>query len=122
MCIRDSPERRISERSGQCEAETAFRMGPSCPRRAHDSPGGSGRMASIGIRALTMRIILASASPARLATLRSAGINPEVIASGVDESTVQDSDSARLAIALAELKCRAVACLLYTSDAADDLT
>jgi len=66
-------------------------------------------MASIGIRALTMRIILASASPARLAMLRSAGINPEVIASGVDESTVQDSDSARLAIALAELKCRAVA-------------
>ncbi|HZK37030.1 MAG TPA: nucleoside triphosphate pyrophosphatase [Aeromicrobium sp.] len=66
-------------------------------------------MASIGIRALTMRIILASASPARLATLRSAGINPEVITSGIDESTVQDSDPARLATTLAELKCRAVA-------------
>lgn len=65
-------------------------------------------MASIGIRALTMRIILASASPARLATLRSAGIFPEVIVSGVDESTVQDSDPARLATSLAKLKCRAV--------------
>ncbi len=34
------------------------------------------------------RLILASASPARLATLRTAGLDPEVIVSGVDESTV----------------------------------
>ena len=31
-------------------------------------------------------LVLASASPARLATLRSAGIDPLVIVSGVDES------------------------------------
>ena len=66
-------------------------------------------MASIGIRALTMRIILASASPARLATLRTAGIFPEVVVSGVDESAVLGSDPARIAASLAELKCRAVA-------------
>jgi septum formation protein len=35
-----------------------------------------------------MRLILASASPARLATLRSAGIEPEVRVSGVDEDAV----------------------------------
>ncbi len=34
------------------------------------------------------RLVLASQSPARLATLRSAGLDPEVVVSGVDESTV----------------------------------
>lgn len=56
-----------------------------------------------------MRLVLASQSPARLATLRSAGIEPEVIVSGVDESQVQSHDAANLAAALAQLKCRAVA-------------
>ena len=56
-----------------------------------------------------MRIILASASPARLATLRSAGIEPEVIVSGVDEDRITSTDAANLAAALAQLKCRAVA-------------
>lgn len=55
-----------------------------------------------------MRLVLASASPARLETLRRAGLDPEVIVSGVDESVV-DSDSAEdLVAALARLKCRAV--------------
>ncbi|MGH3360652.1 MAG: Maf family protein, partial [Nocardioidaceae bacterium] len=58
---------------------------------------------------MTIRMVLASQSPARLATLRSAGVDPEVIVSGVDESTVTESDPARLASVLATLKARAVA-------------
>lgn len=56
-----------------------------------------------------MRIILASASPARLATLRAAGIQPEVIVSGVNEDQITTTDAANLAAALAQMKCRAVA-------------
>lgn len=56
-----------------------------------------------------MPLVLASASPARLATLRSAGIEPVVIVSGVDESQVRDLPPVELALQLAELKCAAVA-------------
>ena len=52
--------------------------------------------------------MLASASPARLATLRSAGVQPEVVVSGVDESVVRDPDPASYALALARLKAHAV--------------
>lgn len=55
-----------------------------------------------------VRLILASASPARLATLRSAGIDPLVEVSGVDESDVVDLDPAHLAQELATRKARAV--------------
>ena len=55
------------------------------------------------------RLVLASASPARLATLRAAGIEPEVLVSGVDESVVTTEDAATLASELATLKARAVA-------------
>ena len=56
-----------------------------------------------------MQLVLASASPARLATLRSAGVEPVVIVSGVDESQVEGLPPAELALQLAELKCAAVA-------------
>lgn len=56
-----------------------------------------------------MRVVLASQSPARLATLRSAGIEPDVIVSGVDEDSVATHNAANLAGALAQMKCRAVA-------------
>lgn len=56
-----------------------------------------------------MRVVLASQSPARLATLRAAGIEPDVIVSGVDEDTVATHNAANLAAALAQMKCRAVA-------------
>lgn len=56
-----------------------------------------------------MTFILASASPARLATLRSAGLDPVVIVSGVDESQLDGLPPAELALQLAELKCAAVA-------------
>lgn len=61
-----------------------------------------------------MRIILASASPARLATLRAAGIEPEVVVSGVDEDQVTTTDAANLAAALAQLKCRTVSAQVDT--------
>ena len=57
----------------------------------------------------TAPLVLASASPARLATLRAAGVEPVVVVSGVDESQVTDLPPAELALQLAELKCAAVA-------------
>jgi septum formation protein len=56
-----------------------------------------------------VRLVLASQSPARLATLRSAGLDPEVVVSGVDESVVTDRDPAELSVALARLKAEVVA-------------
>lgn len=54
-------------------------------------------------------LVLASASPARLATLRSAGVDPVVIVSGVDESQLTGLAPAELARGLARLKAVAVA-------------
>ena len=56
-----------------------------------------------------IRFVLASASPARLETLRRAGVRPEVIVSGVDEDAVTASTPAGLVLRLAELKAAAVA-------------
>ena len=56
-----------------------------------------------------MRFVLASASPARLQTLRSAGIEPEVIVSGVDENEIAAPVPADLVLALAIAKCASVA-------------
>jgi septum formation protein len=53
-------------------------------------------------------LVLASASPARLATRRSAGLAPHVVVSGVDESQVTGPDPATMAARLAELKAEAV--------------
>ena len=55
------------------------------------------------------RLILASASPARRKLLDAAGIDCEVIVSGVDESTVDASKPDTLSITLARLKAQAVA-------------
>jgi septum formation protein len=54
-------------------------------------------------------LVLASQSPARLATLRRAGVEPTVVVSGVDESQVDGLPPAELALQLAELKAAAVA-------------
>jgi septum formation protein len=54
-------------------------------------------------------LVLASQSPARLATLRAAGIDPLVIVSGVDEDQLGALPPAELALQLAELKCATVA-------------
>lgn len=56
-----------------------------------------------------MRFVLASASPARLKTLRAAGVQPEVIVSGVDEDAIKADTGVELVQALAAAKARAVA-------------
>jgi len=61
---------------------------------------------------LSVRLVLGSASPARLATLRAAGIEPEVVVSGVDEDGVDAGSPAATAVALARLKAEAVAARL----------
>lgn len=55
------------------------------------------------------RLILASASPARLATLRRAGLNPEVIVSDVAEENVFGHTPGATAELLAVMKAEAVA-------------
>ncbi|WP_433166402.1 Maf family nucleotide pyrophosphatase [Kribbella sp. CA-247076] len=57
---------------------------------------------------MSVRFVLASASPARLKTLRGAGVEPEVIVSGVDEDNVTAESPGELARLLATLKARAV--------------
>jgi septum formation protein len=56
-----------------------------------------------------VRVVLASASPARLAVLRAAGIDPEVIVSGVDEDAFSAPDTGELTQVLASAKAAAVA-------------
>ncbi len=53
---------------------------------------------------MTERLILASASPARLQSLRNVGLDPEVIVSGVDEDAIDQVRPDLLARALAEAK------------------
>ncbi|WP_203567357.1 Maf family protein [Aestuariimicrobium ganziense] len=55
-----------------------------------------------------MRVILASKSPARLDTLRSAGIYPDVVVSGVDEEGITADTIPELTRARAQLKGQAV--------------
>ena len=58
-------------------------------------------------------LVLASASPARRRTLAAAGIDVEVMVSGVDESTVDDPDPATFCLTLARMKAEAVAARLH---------
>ena len=57
-------------------------------------------------------IVLASASPARLAVLRAAGLAPRVVVSGVDEAAFSAGTPAELAGRLARAKAAAVAARL----------
>jgi septum formation protein len=58
---------------------------------------------------MTVPLVLASASPARLDLLRQAGLDPQVIVSGVDEDALSAPTPAELALLLAEAKAAAVA-------------
>lgn len=96
-----------------------------------ESPAGRGsdRLSGYGGTVPTsvpIRLVLASASPARLSTLRSAGVEPEVIVSSVDEDAVltaaqeaaaEPLDPADIALLLARAKCEDV----VTTDPEADL-
>jgi septum formation protein len=69
----------------------------------------AGAPESAGAAAPARRLVLASASPARLGLLRQAGLAPEVIVSGVDEDALSAATPGDLALVLAEAKAAAVA-------------
>jgi septum formation protein len=58
---------------------------------------------------MPVRFVLASQSPARLALLRTAGLEPEQIVSGVDEDSFEAASPAELALQLAIAKAQTVA-------------
>ena len=58
---------------------------------------------------ISYRLVLASASPARRNLLKAAGIDADVLVSGVDESVVEAEDAYTLSLALARMKARTVA-------------
>jgi septum formation protein len=68
-----------------------------------------------------MNLVLASASPARLAVLTAAGIHPHVIVSGVDEDSVEAANAEALCAVLARMKANAVAARIRKHELGTDL-
>jgi septum formation protein len=76
--------------------------------------GGSDKLrCTASVQCVTVRLVLASASPARLAVLRAAGVDPVVRVSAVDEDALArrlpGAAPAQLVTALAQAKADAVA-------------
>ncbi|MEU7929112.1 Maf family protein [Micromonospora sp. NPDC049801] len=71
---------------------------------------------------LPLRLVLASASPARRKSLRAAGIDPDVLVSGVDESLVVSDRAEDLCLELARLKAEAVLARLNPTATANSST
>ncbi|MFY1619323.1 Maf family protein [Micromonospora sp. WMMD736] len=71
---------------------------------------------------LPLRLVLASASPARRKSLRAAGIEPDVLVSGVDESLVVTDRAEDLCLELARLKAEAVLARLNLTATANSAT
>jgi septum formation protein len=67
---------------------------------------------------MVRRLVLASASPARLRVLRSAGLEPEVVVSGVAEGGTEQLRPAEAVLGLARRKAAAVAAGLPASEPA----
>ncbi|MER5333163.1 nucleoside triphosphate pyrophosphatase [Micromonospora sp. NPDC002717] len=65
---------------------------------------------------MPLRLVLASASPARRKILQAAGIEPDVLVSGVDESLVVTERAEDLCLELARLKAEAVLTRLRPTD------
>jgi nucleoside triphosphate pyrophosphatase len=76
--------------------------------------------ADASVQCVTVRLVLASASPARLAVLRAAGIDPVVRVSAVDEDALArklpGATPAQLVTALAQAKADAVAADIGAED------
>lgn len=58
---------------------------------------------------MSRRLVLGSASPARLQLMRQAGLSPEVVVSGVDETAIRSPRVSELVALLATAKAQAVA-------------
>lgn len=68
-----------------------------------------------------MNLVLASASPARLALLTAAGFDPHVIVSGVDEEAVGAANAEALCAVLARMKAHAVAARIHKGELGQEL-
>lgn len=87
------------------------RPGPAVERR-YATGGSVGGVPN----SMPLRLVLASASPARRRLLQAAGIEPDVLVSGIDESQVVSEQPEELCLALARLKAQAVFGRLRPSD------